>query len=69
MHCRGNVYIIVKRGIISIEKLSGERMVFEQKLVIGDNNFFDKLIEVSVTSQKNYIEEQNVHKKFAIRFI
>ncbi|HNX63637.1 MAG TPA: tRNA lysidine(34) synthetase TilS [Oscillospiraceae bacterium] len=65
----GNVYIIVKRGIISIEKLNGERRIFEQKLVIGDNNFFDKLIEVSVTSQKNYIEEQNVHKKFAIYYI
>ena len=44
-------------------------MVFEQKLVIGDNIFIDKLIETSVIPRENYIVEQNVHKKFAIYYI
>lgn len=63
INVKRNVYIQVKLGILSISRLIDD-LPYENKLVIGNNIFFEKMVAITTEILEDSVVIANIHKKF-----
>ena len=64
-----NVYISCKMGILSIEEFFEDIADFECEIKLGDNEFFERKVNIEVISCAQTDDFKNVNKKFANDFL
>ena len=64
-----DVYFVVKMGILSIIEILSETPIIKQEMHIGTNTFLSKKVEINMISIREFVDEKNVNKKFAIDYL
>lgn len=68
INVKSNVYIVSKKGILSIMDIMHEKAPLKMPLNMGNTYFSDKTLEVNLISYYNYCSERIVNKNLANYF-